>query len=193
MQSAPATFAGQSWPAMTVLVLLDGSSGAERAISYAVNVARSEGGRLVLAARRAQPATSLPAGGATASLYLRRVARVVAGRGLAVETVLLHSAGARAISALVCDWRADLVVMVAPESDTAGYAGATTLAGEILCRTGVPVLLLPAPGPPAPPDALRCDDQLLDLRWRWPAAARQRAPGTPQEGRHDGPARAAPD
>jgi hypothetical protein len=108
------------------------------------------------------------------------VASALVGRGLVVETVMLSSAGTPAISTLVRDWRADLIVMAAPESNTAGHAGATALAGEILCRTGVPVLLVPVPGAPAHADVLGCDDRLVNLCWRRPASARQRAPGNPQ-------------
>lgn len=164
------------WSVLTVLVPLDGSTVAERAIPYAVALGQADGARLVLAGRIPSESGHHPATAAGTVAYLGHVARPLAGCGLPVQTTVTNGTGALPIIAAVRLWRADLVVMASPEASAARAAEAATIAEQILRRTGVPVLLVPAPRPAAQHDAPARDDRILDLRWQrptpsWPTRA----------------------
>jgi nucleotide-binding universal stress UspA family protein len=166
----------------TVLVPLDGSPGAERALPFARALVRRTGGRLVLvryACAGPSPLRDPPAAQAEAiadaEAYLRRVAGLVpAGRrlrwwpawpgagggGAETEIGVASGPGAEGVLAEAARRRADAIVMATPGRPGQGGWLAGSIAAAVLRRAEVPVLLVPAAGAGAPAagrgsDALR--------------------------------------
>jgi nucleotide-binding universal stress UspA family protein len=145
----------------TVLVTLDGSPLAERAVPFAVTLARASGGRLVLA-RAAAARTSagldtrderLAAAEAEATAYLRELAQRVAGReaGLAdrMETDVpraLEVSVAAALLESAREWVADVIVMATHGRSGLGRWLYGSVADDVLRHAAVPVLLVPVAG-----------------------------------------------
>jgi nucleotide-binding universal stress UspA family protein len=135
----------------TVLVPLDGSALAERALPYAARLARTAGAKLILV--RAAAATPLPGtepitADRTATLGAEVELESIANRwrhtGLAVATRAYCDAADVAILAAAREYHVDLIVMA-----THGRSGLSRLiygsvAEAVLRAAPVPVLLVPA-------------------------------------------------
>jgi nucleotide-binding universal stress UspA family protein len=155
----------------TVLVPLDGSPGAERALPFARALVRRTGGRLVLvrydragpSPLRVPPAARAEAI-AEAEAYLRRVAGLVpasrrprwwpawpraGGGGAETEIGVASGPGAEGVLAEAARRRADAIVMATPGLPGQGGWLAGSVAAAVLRRAEVPVLLVPAAGAPA--------------------------------------------
>lgn len=131
-----------------ILVPLDGSPLAERAVSLAAALARGDGARLTLV--RAAFVRGFPGIDSTAmqlqevreaEVYLDGVAAGLARSGLAIETAVAWGEPAEAIVAEVRRLRADLVVMA-----TRGHAGVGrwfhgSVVTDVADRSPVPVLV----------------------------------------------------
>ena len=142
----------------TILLPLDGSQLAERALPYAKTLAQRAGGRIVLV--RAEPASDTPfetepdhrrngadgaerAGGSTAAAeYLANVA--IALMGVPVEPLLLHDQPGDAILRAVSTAKADAIVMTTHGRSGFGRWLYGTVADHVLHHADVPVLLVPA-------------------------------------------------
>jgi nucleotide-binding universal stress UspA family protein len=145
----------------TILVPLDGSAVAASALRCAARLAETAGSRLVLVravATRAVPEASREEGIDEAERYLRAVKaglfRLAADR---VEAVVYAGDAGPAVRAEARLRNADLIVMATRGRFGRRWALSESLAEYVLRRSGVPVLLVPAPE--APP---------------WPAAGRHR-------------------
>jgi nucleotide-binding universal stress UspA family protein len=137
----------------TIVVPLDGSDLAERALPYAVRLAQQSRARLVLLrAVLAHPAAGVSPVEARAAVVERAQFELgtVAERlrfwkaGLAVEPAVVYSEAAAAITETVRERQASLIVMA-----TLGHTGPGrwlygSVADRVLRRAEVPVLLIPA-------------------------------------------------
>lgn len=140
-----------------ILVPLDGSEAAERALPHALEIARRFESRLILARvvsplvvppvpSFAGPELSVrehPGDAEAAEEYLARLAREISEGGLPVETVVRHGSSADEILACIADDDIALVVMTAQ-----GWGGIVRLFGghtveAVLARAMVPVLVIP--------------------------------------------------
>jgi nucleotide-binding universal stress UspA family protein len=142
--------------ARTILVPLDGSALAERALPYAEALAQPGGGRLVLA--RAVPYLARPAGdhsfrtlaaardaaAAEASEYLKRMAARLAERGIAAEVAVPYEGEADAILAEAQRAGADLIAMATHGRGGLGRWLYGSVAEGVLARTRLPTLLIRA-------------------------------------------------
>jgi nucleotide-binding universal stress UspA family protein len=138
---------GGSGPASyrTILVALDGSPLAERALPFARAVARGAGARLVLV-RAVPPATVAPAPGSAgdeAAAYLERIALLVTGHG-AVEVAVPAGEPAAAILAHGRARGADLLVLATHGRSGLGRWLYGSVADAVLRHAETPVLLVPA-------------------------------------------------
>jgi nucleotide-binding universal stress UspA family protein len=135
-----------------ILVPLDGSPLAERALPYAETLARSHGAQLVLV--RAVEAHVLPgrdhpdaqrAVVSEADAYLTRWAkRLTAMSGLDVETAVYYGTAERGIVEEVTLRGADLVVMSTHGRSGLGRFIMGSVADHVLRHAPVPVMLVPA-------------------------------------------------
>ncbi|HEU5317771.1 MAG TPA: universal stress protein [Chloroflexota bacterium] len=135
-----------------ILVPLDGSALAERALHYAETMARSQGAQVVL--MRAVEAHVLPGRdtpGAQrhvvdeADAYLSRWAeRIAAASGLDVETAVYYGTAERGIVEEVTLRGADLVVMSTHGRSGLGRFIMGSVADHVLRNAPVPVMLVPA-------------------------------------------------
>jgi nucleotide-binding universal stress UspA family protein len=134
----------------TIVVPLDGSALAERALAYATSLVTGRDGRLVLVRSTAPPA--VPSRGALtlsvspeqARADLDAVAERLRAQGFGVVTRLSPDTAAPAILAAAAAERADLIVMA-----THGRGGLRrwlqgSVADTVLQQARVPVLLVPA-------------------------------------------------
>jgi nucleotide-binding universal stress UspA family protein len=152
--SGPATY-------RTVLVALDGSPLAERALPFARAIARGARARLVLVrAVPLSPAAPGPgsAGAAQrarargeAAAYLERIAPLVTGHG-AVEAAVLEGEPAAAILAHGRARGADLLVLATHGRSGLGRWLYGSVADAVLRQAATPVLLVPATSGAAWPD-----------------------------------------
>jgi nucleotide-binding universal stress UspA family protein len=142
----------------TLLVPLDGSELAERALPYAVRLAAERGGRLVLMrAALAPPPSGLDwerqqvAIMEEATAYLSDVAQKVAAR-VSVTTAPLYGHAANTILAAVEQFDADSIVMATHGRTGLAHLLHGSVAEAVLTRSPVPVFLVYArPGEEAAP------------------------------------------
>lgn len=134
-----------------ILVPLDGSPLAERALPHAARLARITGARLLLV--RAALARSFPGKDMTeaqcravreAATYLQRVADSLAGRGFAVETAVPYGEAASRIAEEVELRGADLIVMATHGRSGIGRWLYGSVAAKLLAHATAPVLLVRA-------------------------------------------------
>lgn len=135
----------------SILVPLDGSPLAERALPYAEALARAGGARLILF--RAAMAHTLPglnhreaemAAMAEAEAYLEEVARPLLARGLTVDTAVPYGKAAEMIVEEVIIREADLIVMATHGRSGLGRWVYGSVAEGVLARCAIPVLLVRA-------------------------------------------------
>lgn len=134
-----------------LLVPLDGSPLAERALQLAGMLAKPTGAKLVLV-RAAQahpgPGTSLAdaqvAAVSEAETYLEKIAARLAQEGVSVETAVPYGEAVEAIAEEVRLRQADLVVMATHGRSGIGRLVYGSVAKGVLVRSGVPVLLVRA-------------------------------------------------
>jgi nucleotide-binding universal stress UspA family protein len=135
----------------TVLVTLDGSELAERALPYAIELARATRGRLLLV--RAALAYSYERDGVAVLAPLHPAVRVelegvadrVRATGVTAEAHLVHGiSAADTILKAVADLRPDLVVMSTHGRGGLGRFLYGSVADQVLREADVPVLLVPA-------------------------------------------------
>jgi nucleotide-binding universal stress UspA family protein len=143
-----------------LVVPLDGSALAERALPYAVRLARARGGRLVLVrVALAPPPTGFDwerqqlAEVEEARRYLSGVAEKLSTLGLPIETVTPYGRAAVQILETVEELEADGVVMATHGRTGLAHLTHGSVAEGVLAKSAVPVLLIQArPGEaPAPP------------------------------------------
>ena len=131
----------------TILVPLDGSSLAERALPYAAALARAADARIVLE-RVAPPAAGDAEG--EARDYLNGVAARLGEPGLSVEIVVAAGEAVAEIAEAARDRSADLLVMATHGRGGLGRWVYGSVAEALLARLPLPILLvrawLPAPG-----------------------------------------------
>jgi nucleotide-binding universal stress UspA family protein len=138
-----------------ILVPLDGSTRAERAIPVAARIARAKSGSVVLMQVATIPVTYASYLGSStntletieseltdAESYLRTVAGSEVLRGIEAETQALYGVAAATILSTVSSYKADLVVMTSH-----GYTGTErwllgSVAQEVARHSPVPVLVL---------------------------------------------------
>jgi nucleotide-binding universal stress UspA family protein len=153
-----------------ILVPLDGSKLAERAISVATRIARAAGGSVIVVQALGtdiglylvpQPILTgqiIDAEVVEAEKYLRDIATSINRNGVSTETVALFGPPASTILSVAHSHRADLIVLCSH-----GYTGATrwvlgSVAEKVVRHTPIPMLVLREAGP-APagshPDATR--------------------------------------
>jgi nucleotide-binding universal stress UspA family protein len=149
------------------LVPLDCTPNAESALPYAVAHARATGDRLVLAGIESRPAEHSLARVAAQSLdaalapvplvsYLRQVAGKLNVRGLAVETSICGGMSVQSIADATRLWGANLVIMALHNYGGSG-GNIESIVANLLRRTAVAVLLVPAAGAP-----VGREDRLID-------------------------------
>lgn len=136
--------------ASTIVVPLDGSQLAERALPYAERLARATAGQVMLV-RAAE--LFLPAGEeciesehpfvAEARAYLQRVAEKLRGAGVPVDTAVPYGQPIDEIVALVNSRHADLVVMATHGRSGVGRWLYGSVADVIMRQSPVPVVLVP--------------------------------------------------
>lgn len=135
----------------SIMVPLDGSPLAERALPYAESLARASGARLALV--RATRARALPgqkpgearmAPMEEAAAYLEQSARRIAGRGLTVDTGVTYAGAVEGLMDEVDFRRPDLIVMATHGRGGLGRLALGSVAGGLVARTTVPVLLIRA-------------------------------------------------
>lgn len=126
----------------TILIPLDGSPLAERAVPYAASLAEASGARLLLLQVVAShPPNQGPALRA-AQTYLAGVAAQLRG-GPVVETVVFSGTAAAAILEEARVRRVDLIAMSAHGQPGLGRRTGGRVVAEVLRRAEVPVLLIP--------------------------------------------------
>src|SRR5581483_2013856 len=139
----------------TILVPLDGSALADRALPYAATLARSSHARLALV--RAALAHTLPGVDPSeaqvavverAERELEATAERLRAEGLTVETHVYYDEAARAIVDAAEHAAADLVVMSTHGRGGLGRWVYGSVADRVLRRVAVPVLLVPAAAEP---------------------------------------------
>ncbi|HEX5506617.1 MAG TPA: universal stress protein, partial [Thermomicrobiales bacterium] len=133
-----------------ILVPLDGSRTAERALPYAAWLARPSGARVHLV-HVARPDAEAPAVGA-AQAYLNCVARALRVRGVAVATLVVAGEVAPALAGVARAGAADLLVLATHDRRGFDRLAHGSVAAAVLARAPAPVLLV-RPGLP-PPRAL---------------------------------------
>jgi nucleotide-binding universal stress UspA family protein len=139
----------------TILVSLDGSPLAERALPYAEALARPGGGRLALV--RAVPLLSRPTGGgpyptlaaayaaaAEANDYLARMAAGLEARGFAASTAAPRGDEADGILAEAQRVGADMIVLTTHGRAGLGRWVYGSVTEEVLARTSLPTLIVRA-------------------------------------------------
>lgn len=137
----------------TIMVPLDGSPLAERALPYAEGIARVSGARLALV-RVAwvrplpgqHPAVARVGPMEEAEAYLAGVARRFAGSGLPVDTGVREEQPVEGLLAEIESRCPDLIVMATHGRDGLGRLAFGSVAGALAARTAVPVLLIRAGG-----------------------------------------------
>jgi nucleotide-binding universal stress UspA family protein len=135
--------------AAILLVPLDGSPPAERALPLAEALARATGRRLhllrvSLVRRQPEPATGEAEICAAEEAYLARIAGEVRGRGLQCQTELRFDDAATGIVACALDDGADLLAMVTHGRGGLGRWVYGSVAEAVLRQTPVPLLLVRA-------------------------------------------------
>ena len=140
----------------TILVPLDGSALAERALPYAEALARPQGGRLVLVRAvpyLARPATdehyptlvaARAAAAAEARAYLEALATRLGERGLGASVAVPLEAEADGILAEAQRQGADCIAMATHGRGGLGRWVYGSVAEEVLARTRLPILLIRA-------------------------------------------------
>ena len=135
----------------SILVPLDGSPLAERALPYAEGLARAGGARLVLV--RAALAHTIPglnhrqaemAALEEAASYLEEVARPLRARGLTVDTAVPYGKAAEMIVEEMTSREVDLIVMATHGRSGLGRWVYGSVAEGVLSRGALPVLLVRA-------------------------------------------------
>jgi nucleotide-binding universal stress UspA family protein len=134
----------------TILVPLDGSDLAERALPYAETLARASGARLLLlravqvpAVPGRDPLQTQTRAVQAAERYLAAVAARLAGRGI-LETAVFYGDAAQAILEEAALRKADLIVMATHGRSGLGQLLYGSVAKAVLARSPVPVLLVRA-------------------------------------------------
>lgn len=135
----------------TLLVPLDGSRLAERALPYAEGLIAQTDGKLVLV--RSALASALTAAGAAkdqmraveeAEIYLHGIAKRLSERGISAEAALPYGPAAEMILEEIRIRRADLVVMATHGRSGLGRWIYGSVAEGVLGRSRVPVMLVRA-------------------------------------------------
>src|SRR3954452_23543529 len=140
-----------------ILVPVDGSALAERAIPYAEELARASGARVLLL-RTSLVRHRPPAGTTEAELcaeeeaYLEEQAARLRTAGIEVDTLLCFAEADDAIVDEAARHAADLIVMTTHGRGWMGRLAFGSVATAVLERAPVPVLFLPEKyaAPPAP-------------------------------------------
>jgi len=138
---------------MKILIPLDGSPGAEAALLEAIQfLEQNNGARFVLV--RAVDPTGQPAPGATgtpladvneAAEYLGSVAEQLREKGVSlVDRSVWYAPAGPAIVEAVRAAKPDLIVMTADRRNGAGHLIPGPVAGFVMHRTGMPLVLVPA-------------------------------------------------
>ena len=134
-----------------ILVPLDGSALAERALPYAEALAKRTGATLRLVQAVLAPvvpsnnwARAQQRAVMQAEEYLRRTSAALAERGTAAETAVVYGDAAGVILDTVEAWPADLVVMATHGRSGLGRWLYGSVAKAVLVRSPVPVLLVRA-------------------------------------------------
>lgn len=133
----------------TILLPLDGSTRAERALPYAGRLAQASGTRLLLLHAVPTSAGAMPHGSPDpmcvmydARTYLAGVAARCGGRAV-VETVVFPGGAAEAILEETRVRSVDLIVMSTHGRSSSEHALAGRVAIQMVQRTQVPILLIP--------------------------------------------------
>ncbi len=131
----------------TILVPLDGSTLAERALPFAEVLARASGARLVLpraslVRHRPEPATEEARIAADERAELDRHVALLGERGVVAEGVLRFDEAAEAIVAEAVGREADLIVMATHGRSGLGRLVFGSTAEAVLRRSPAPVLLI---------------------------------------------------
>jgi nucleotide-binding universal stress UspA family protein len=139
-----------------ILVAVDGSSHAERALDEAIDIARASHAKLTIITGAAEPRTASMiafSSGAAAALgpallqYAERVLRHAADRvpeDLSVTTILTEKPIRKAILERIADGRHDLVVMGSRGRGTVRSAVLGSVSHHVLHHSPVPVLIVHA-------------------------------------------------
>jgi nucleotide-binding universal stress UspA family protein len=131
-----------------VLVPLDGSLLAERALPYAMDLARATGARLTLLRVTLAPAlSSRPEAENDATAYLKVTGDVVRAEGLEVETRIYHrylEDVGQAVTNYVREQRPDLIVMSTHGRGGLGRLLYGSVADGVMRQAMAPVLLITA-------------------------------------------------
>lgn len=127
-----------------LLVPLDGSALAERALPYAATLARASGARLVLV--RVAPLGGGPAGAREAREYLERIAADLTAEGRPVEITVPAGDVVEEIVAVAHRQAADLLVSATHGRGGLGRWVYGSTAAALLARTHLPILLVRAWG-----------------------------------------------
>jgi nucleotide-binding universal stress UspA family protein len=143
-----------------ILVPLDGSPLAERALAVAARLARSVDGTLILVQALTLPVEygspfmpqvvplSVPERDSQAQAYLTRQAGLPKLSGLPVETAVRSEAPAMAVLNAATDYRADMIVMTSHGRTGMSHWIFGSVAGHVAREAEVPVLVLREHRPP---------------------------------------------
>jgi nucleotide-binding universal stress UspA family protein len=133
------------WPGCnraSVLVALDGSDSAERALAPATRLARALRGEMILA--RILPDEGSPqdaAGSDEAKSYLLSISSKLGCNELRARTIVRRGDAGRAIAALAHERNVSVIAIGAPEKDSSRRCALGSAAMGIVRRSNVPILV----------------------------------------------------
>jgi nucleotide-binding universal stress UspA family protein len=160
----------------TILVPVDGSALAERAVPYAEALARAAGARIIAlqvpvtnAAVRAGEATMEVRSAGPEAEYLQDLQRRLVGRGLEVETAIVAGTPAQVIVQEARAREVDLLVLATHGRSGLGRWRYGSVAEDVLRQADVPLLLVPSTS-----------------RYTWPLPVCAPAGGQARHDGHDG-------
>ncbi|MCC6179488.1 MAG: universal stress protein [Chloroflexi bacterium] len=143
----------------TILVPLDGSSLAERALPFAARLARCDDATVVLARALPPDGTEAPGAAPAALANARATTDEIAGRlradGIAVQVVTRQGPAADVILHLARENAAGLIVMATHGRGGLGRQVFGSVANAVMRRADVPVLFVPMAGRPSWPGQTR--------------------------------------
>jgi nucleotide-binding universal stress UspA family protein len=129
----------------SILVPLDGSVFADRALPFAVSMARANQARLsLLHAMPAVPTLMQPWSELDVAAKLEGMAAQLRERGLQATARTTHGDAANAILDAATDAHADLIVMATHGRGGIGRWLFGSVADQVLSRTTIPVMMIPA-------------------------------------------------
>ena len=130
-----------------ILVPVDGTSGSERAISYARDLALAVDAEVIVCHVVTTPAAANASSQArNAAQYVAKIAQRFQGAGVATKTLVRRGDPALEIKKTAVEWNVDLVVMATPSRRRLQKLVLGSVADVIVRDSRLPVLLISSRG-----------------------------------------------